>query len=173
MIGEARGDVRRALLALPGAVLSPADTLNADADLVVVTRPGVTGQATRPTLWLNAPRAAGPPVTPTAWDDRDPLSRGVAWADLILRVAPARVEPWPDGSALLSTSSGPLVERRETAGVPEVRVNFPVEAGSWVRSPAWPVFLRNVALTARPDAGERVVRPCTVGAPCALPPASR
>ncbi|WP_216326813.1 VWA domain-containing protein [Deinococcus aestuarii] len=170
LIGEAAGDVRRALLALPGAVLSPADTLDADADLVVVTRPGVTGKVSRPTLWLNTPRAAGPPLTPAGWNDRDPLGRGVAWASLTLRSAPARVTPWPDGTALLSAPAGPLVERREAGGVPEVRVNFPVEAGSWVRTPAWPVFLRNVALAARPEAGERVVRPCTVGDPCALPP---
>lgn len=166
LLGEATGDVRRALLALPGVVLSPAGTLEADADLVVVTRPGVTGRAARPTLWLNAPRGTGPALTPTGWNDLAPLSRGVAWADLTLRSSPARVRAWPDGEALLSGPQGPLVEWRDAGGVPEVRVHFPVEEGSWVRTPAWPVFLSNVALAARPGAGERVVTPCTVGEPC-------
>ncbi|GMA15707.1 VWA domain-containing protein [Deinococcus metallilatus] len=170
LLGEAAGDVRRALLALPGVVLSPTRTLAADADLVVVTAPGVTGQAVRPTLWLNAPQTSGLPVTPTTWNDRDPLSRGVTWADLTLGAPATPVQPWPDGEALLSGPQGPLIERRGAGGAPEVRVNFPVEAASWTRTPAWPTFLRNVALAAQPDAGERVVPPCTVGEPCPLPP---
>ena len=170
VIGPQIGDIERGLAALPGVTVSHAAGLTTDADLLVITQPGLQGAARRPTLWLNAATGPAEQDVPSAWDPRSPLGRDVRWADLTVGSPASGAVSWPGALALLSGTRGLLIEQRGTGNQLEVRVNFPALSGNWTRTPAFPTFLSNVVRQLRPDAGMRAVTPCTVGEPCALPP---
>ncbi|PNY80121.1 VWA domain-containing protein [Deinococcus koreensis] len=182
--GSAPGDpAGRGAAALPGARVTRSSALPAagEADLLIVTdparQPGETVPAAPVTLWLNAPQRGSRSDSVLAWDTAGALGQGVPWGDLG-GVTRAPTAPWPTATALLTGRTGPLIELRREAGRTEVRVNMPLDSGAqdesgWTGTPAFPVFLSNLAHLARPDAGERTPAPCRVGQPCALPAGSR
>jgi len=110
VIGPQIDEIERGLAALPNVTVSHATGLNAglnaEADLLVVTQPGLQGSglqgaAQRPTLWLNAAAGSNGLDVPSAWDTRSPLGRGVRWADLTVgspvSSSPAgNLAPWPE-----------------------------------------------------------------------------
>ncbi len=159
--------------ALPGARVtrSPEFPVAGSANLLMVTdparRPGSVLPPVPVTVWLNAPARGAKTDSVLAWDTAEALGQGVSWGDLGA-LSRADVTPWPTGTALVTGTGGALIEVRRAGGRTEVRVNFPLAAGDWTRTPAFPVFLANLARLARPDTGERAVPPCRVGLPCAL-----
>ena len=160
--------------ALPGARVTRSleFPVAGSADLLMVTdpalRPGSVPPPVPVTVWLNAPARGAKADSVLAWDTAEAMGQGVSWGDLG-GLSRSDSAPWSTGTALLTGMAGPLIEVRRAAGRTEVRVHIPLAAGDWTRTPAFPVFLANLARLARPDAGERVVPSCQVGLPCALP----
>ncbi|GHF32656.1 hypothetical protein HNQ07_000371 [Deinococcus metalli] len=176
VVGPAPADgaddpVGRVLAALPGAVVTriPALPAAGAADLLVVTgtaevRPGLAPVS----VWLPAASAAGTPDSVLGWAAGDPLGSGIAWSD-VGRVARVALPAWADAAPLVTGAGGPLIEVARGAGHTAVRVALSTAAGGWTESPAFPVLFARLGALARPDAGARVVPPCRVGLPCALP----
>lgn len=150
----------------------PAD--GEEHDLVVVDRVRLQADPRTSTLWLGGAAPGGSVAQPledlqvTAWDAEHPLSARTDWGALP-PLAAWHAPLLPGARTLLSGEGAPLLQIRRLEHGSQVLLSFDPVASGWSATPAFPLFVRDLALLIAPAGDARVAAACHVGRDCALP----
>lgn len=117
---------------------------------VVVAAPGTRPSAPGAAIVLRSDGGRPARVLPSAAGGAHPLAQDLDWSGLLAREAPAMTAA-PGDEVLVWAGSRPLIVLARTATGTQLVADFPLEASSATRVPAFPLLLHRFAESVRRD----------------------